>query len=321
VEVGLPKQIQAQLEAAEQLEQQLRGAAPTGETPPVQEAPPPAEAPVQEPTQPVATPPVRPAEDSYQAKYETLQGKYTAEVPKLYEAIRERDSQLMELRQRIDALASKPADPPKAEPLVTAQDEDRFGSDLVDFTRRAIQEGMGAIDKRLQQLEQFASTVADRVQRVDTVARDVQESKQEKYWSNINTAVPDWQTINADPRWLTWLGEFDPVAGRTRQAALDDAANALNAQRVVGMFNLFKAAAGLDKPQPKAPDPQAELARQVAPTRSSTTTTTPTGAKTFTGQEYQHWTDPRRIHDTPSAQLKATLDELELALAENRIRW
>lgn len=316
--VGLPKQIQAQLDAAEQIEKQLAGEAPEQ---PVETPEPPIEHPEPEPqpTPPVATPPVQPAEDSYRARYETLQGKYSAEVPKLYEALRERDNQLAELQQRLATQSTKPAAEPKAEQLVTSQDEDRFGSDLVEFARRAVREGMAPIESRLQTLEQYARQIAGKAERVDAVAQEVAVSREKDFWTSLAAEVPDWEQINADQRWIQWLLDVDPVAGKQRQKALEEAQAAFDSKRVVALFNLFKAQFAVPR-QPQR-DPKAELARQVAPAKSSTATVHPQATKTYSGDEYKYWTDHRRIHDTPKEQLGQMLQEMEIALHEGRVKF
>ena len=90
---------------------------------------------------------------------------------------------------------------------------------------------------------------------------------------------------------------FDRLA--KRQMLLDDASGAMDSERVAAIFNAFKGV----QPQTQASQAKAELARQVAPSRSSTASTPPQAAKTYTEADWKYWMDPRRRHDTNAAQL------------------
>lgn len=316
--MALPKQVQRQVEEAELIEQQLAGTLPQEDTPdPPPADPPPAEPPVAAAPEP--TPPAEPVDDGWQKRYETLQGKYNAEVTRLHEANKATSAQLQALMQQLTQLQQhRPPEPPKApeKPLVTGQDDEKFGSDLIDAMRRVSREEGRALEKRLQAMEELVRSVAPQVQRVERVETQVAQALEDRFWSEIMTEVPDWEAINADQRWLSWLTEYDPVAGTTRQGALEAAQKALDHRRVAGLFKLFKATF-----KPAGNQVKTELARQVAPAKSSKTTVQPQGVKVYTGQEYNYWLDPRRIHDTDNARLQAMIAEIERAFAENRIQW
>lgn len=317
--VALPRQIQAQVDAAAIIEAQLLA----GASPEIPQAPDPLVEVAPEPVVAVSPPQPEPQPqpiDDWKARYDTLQGKFNAEVPKLYSDLRARDQAFAELQREVAQLKSKPVEPPKVEPLVTDQDDEKFGADLIDAMRRVYREETGPLLRRVETIERFASAVAPQLQQVERVTQDVAQSKEQQYWTAITTAVPDVDAVNVDPKWLAWLSEFDPLVGDTRQVALDKASQRLDSKAVIGIFNLFKNMHPVAAvPQPSSG--QAELARQVAPTRSSTTTTVPTGAKTYTGAQYRHWTDHRRVHDTDVAVVEQMVSELESALREGRIKW
>lgn len=318
--MAIPKQIQQQLEEAERIEQQLAAGAPANEDTPAD--PPPAEPPAEPPVAaaPEPTPPAEPV-DEWRQRYDTLRGKYDAETGRLHETLRQTTAQLTALQQQVTQLTQRPPEPPKApeQPLVTGQDDEKFGSDLIDVMRRAAQEQLRPLMQRLESLESLAKSIGAKASRVEQVEQEVVQSRQERFYSELTSAVPNWEEVNKDQRWLQWLAEKDPILGKTRQAALDEASSVLDHPRVAAMFKLF--ISQVMPPTPPTQQAKTELARQVAPAKSSKTTVQPQGAKVYTGRDYHHWLDPRRVHDTDNAKLQAMIAELERAYVENRIQW
>jgi hypothetical protein len=249
-----------------------------------------------------------------------MQGKYNAEVPRLHQDLRAMNTQLQDVQTRVsEQPRSAPAQTPPAA-LVTADDETKFGADLIDLVRRVVREAAQPFGQHLQQLDAMVRSLAPRAERAEAA---VQKTQQQLFNDTLNQGVPNWQAINADPAWHQWLGEVDPLNGEPRQVSLDKAAEALNAPRVVAIFKLFEAtlAPVATTQQAQRSQKQAELARQVAPSKSSSTTTPPPAKPAFTGSDYTYWTAPQRAHHTPAAELQATLNTLEEAFHEGRIDW
>lgn len=324
--VTFPKQVQAEIDAAERIEQAMT-AQPEPQTPGADgpdaqaDAHSPAPAQPQEPTAPV-TQPRAPDDDPavWRARYATLEGKYRAEVPALHQEMRVLRQAYEDLQKAQTALKQDAETPPKPKEtsLVTAEDAKTFGADLIDLARRVAQEELRALTVRVTALEQLAHSAMAKASRVEAVEGTLVRSQEEAFWDKLTAAVPDWKTVNADSAWLEWLKEYDPIAGKPRNDALQDAHRAMDAQRVAALFNLFKSTL------PVAPDKasaQSELARSVAPPKSAKATQPQAARKNFTGKDYAYWTDPRRVHDTPRAQVEAMLTELETALREGRVAW
>jgi hypothetical protein len=111
-------------------------------------------------------------------------------------------------------------------PHLTQRDVDNFGYDLVDLAQRAARH---AIEPQLQQLEQQNDELQDHL------AREMQRDLHQE----VVRAVPNWNEINNDPRWLQWLNTPDVYNGCTRQRLLNDAVAAGNAGRVIAIFKGF----------------------------------------------------------------------------------
>lgn len=313
----LPQPIQDQLEAAERLLSEPPAAPPA---PPATELQPPQPAPAPEPTATNVQPPAPPDQDAayWRQRFETMQGKYNAEVPRLHEQLREQGTALHSMQTQFVELTRQPAPAPTV--LVTANDEEKFGADLVDFVRRVARDESRPVSSRIENLERLASSTASKADRVANVERVVIADREGRFYADLKGAVPDWQAINADPGWHRWLAEYDAVAGGPRQLSLNQAHEALDAPRVVAMFNLFKATLPPAAPSQRE-QAQADLARQVAPPRSSTTTVQPPTKPAFTGTQYAYWNDPRRVHDEKVDVVQANVLALEQAMVEGRIDW
>ena len=321
--MSLPKSIQAQLDAAEALQEQM--AATQGDAPEVtQPEPAPGEVSETPEVQPQPVQPsAQPESEKWEQRYRILQGKYDAEVPRLSVQLREANAEAELLKKRMEALEAKlveqAAPKPQESRLVTDEDTQSFGADMIDVMRRTSREELAAERKRVDELEKLVRSLSKQGERVQAVEAEVHMSREEKFWSDLDAAVPDWKAVNTDERWIAWLGSYDPVAGVTRQVALDHAQGQLNLRRVAAFFEQFKASLGTPAPTP-APVNN-ELLRQAAPSKSSGSGPTPVSKPTVPGTEYTYWLDHRRVNDTDITTLNAKLAEMETALNEGRVRW
>ena len=318
----LPKQVQDQLEEAERIQKSITEPPAPAEPAPAPEVvaePQPADPPEPVP-QPAPAVPVEAPQDAqyWQQRFKTLEGIHRTAVDQQKaqaEHMRMISAQLEAMRQH----QTQPAPTPE-QPLVTPQDDEKFGSDLVDMARRVSRQELRMVDKRLQSIEEVLRKVAPQVERVGRVEQEVAQTREDRFYSELSNAVPNWEVINASQEWLKWLAEYDPVAGSTRQESLDAAQKTLDHRRVVGLFKLFQA--GVVPAQPGKPTKaQSELARQVAPSRTSTVTTPPQGEKRYTGRDYAFWFDPRRVIEKTPQEVSNMKAELDRAYVEGRIDW
>lgn len=259
----LPKQIQAQLEQAEAIEKQMSEAAkpPPTELEAAALAPPPAPA-QPEPQQPVspspeppaapqppAPPPPPPQQIDWEHKFRTVQGM-------LSERDRRIDALERQLKEKPEA--QKPQEKPAADP----KDIEDFGKDLVEMVMRNSEKLMARYQALLEEL-------GGRVVRLEqgvTVANETSAATAEQvFLTKLGQAVPEWEQINVDQRFLAWLAEVDPIYGQPRQAALEAAAQRFDSQRVVNIFKAFKQQLTAQAPSPSV------LETQVSPSASAGT--------------------------------------------------
>lgn len=322
--MDLPKAIQAQLDEAAEIEKQLNQPEtppePTDTEPVADPAPEPAPDVVQQ-SEPASEPKQEVPEDTWERRFKTLAGKYEAETPRLHQQIRDLQTQLESQAKALIELQSRPVPAPEpVKPLVTADDEESFGADLVNLMRRVASEATTTVADRMARLEAAASQINTLQQKVSEVSTSQAQTAEERFYAKIAEAVPDWQEVDKDDRWLAWLGEYDPILGAPRQNALNAAGEAMDSGRIIAMFNQWKALNVVPQQQAAA-QTQAELQRQVAPSKSKATTATPATEKTWSADEYERAFDPRLRATMSNDEVAKLQAEADRAAAEGRVRW
>lgn len=314
----LPKAVAAATEELAALEQQLQAPAPetippdgqTEDTPPTPEP-----RPEPAPAAPVASSdvphpePQEVPEEKWEHKYRRLQGKYDAEVPRLHAQVRELQGVLAQMQQQMQA-PPPPAEQPK-EPDKYVSDEDvaNYGEDFVDIQRRITLDTTRELRK---QVEELKAQLAQQGTQVRTVSFETQ----------LQDAVPDFKQVNADPAWVAWLNEVDPLIRGPRRAVAQAAYQRGDVEAVKSYVELFKRSRA---PAPAVEPPklsrEQELQRQVQPSRATASAPTSGGKKTYTLGEaealfnrIQHLTAQGRIDE--AKRLDA---EISAAYAEGRI--
>lgn len=294
--MALPEQVRKQIEAAEEKMKEIRGeqevdnSTDPGSEPASSEAPASQADNAEKPVQPSGTNEHSAGEDpnseTYAQRWRTLQGQYNAEVPRLRNANKEMQSRLAQLEQLLSSIQNaQPAAPaaqqPTSQRLVTDDDVAEYG-DSIDMMRKVTREEVGSLLGKIAQLEQTVQTLTQNVSgnvipQVQRVAQQQAASVEERFWSTLAQRVPNWQQINNDQDFQSWLLDIDPLTGTSRQTHLEIAQRDLDVNRVVAFFNTFTAASGKFTPQANAQPTRSvsELEKQIAPGRSRGSSGTP----------------------------------------------
>ena len=157
------------------------------------------------------------------------------------------------------------------------------------------------------------------------VQQTQQQNREQMFWSRMGELVPNWEAMNGDPAFLSWLAEFDPMVGQTRKYLIDQAQQQLNADRAAAFFRAFAAT----RPPPPPVTPQQELARQASPNRSNGSGgqgyQPPANAQTieiWSSQEVSDfYTDVRRgKYRSNPAEYQRMNEAITKAVAEGRVR-
>ena len=332
--MALPKAVQQQLEEADRIAAEL-GGEKTGEgssetnpnnqqsDPPVEPQVPPQDPPPSDPSpdntvsQETKQPDV--PDEKWAHKYHTLKGMYDAEVPRLHSELREMKAQLQQLAaDNAELKEAKTAPAPTAASLITDEDKEAFGPDLIDLIERATEAKVATL--RATEAELRSQVKELKGQLGNVTERQVMSDK-DRFLVGLGQQVSDWEQINVDPGFIEWLQEVDPVYGIPKNVALNNAYENLDINRVANIFKAYKQTLA-----PAAPPPvqnrQQELQRQVAPTRTRTTSQPNEGMDKpiFSTQDIEKfYSDWRRGYytDDEAASMES---QINAAVAEGRVR-
>lgn len=279
--MALPAQVRRKIEEAEKIQAQLSGDTPA-EQPPVDEV----ELEVQpDPVAPeekqkaerkdteaeessdtkVEEKSKKPDEDVeiWKQKYRTLQGMYDKEVPSLHQQIRE-------LKQSVEALsAAKAETEAKAKEsrknLVTEEDEETFGRDLIEVQRKVAREVAAEFEDELAKLRSDNEALREMLEGTSGQVR------QGNFRTELLRLVPDFEMVDSDPEWIKWLDTVDPILRAPRRTLASRAYENGDAQAVAHYVNLFRAEqAPVEQEPAKKQAKQQELERQIQPSRKAT---------------------------------------------------
>lgn len=264
-----------------------------------------------------------PAEDTsirredWEQKYRSMQGRYRAELAEAQAQNRILMSQIAQMQSQLDTLlaATKAVEKnEKAKPAPDPKDVENFGADMIEMVQRYAERVFTAMSDQFgAAVKSLSDRVAKLEETVNGVSSRTEATLEQQFYAALASAVPDWEQINADQRWLRWLAEADPVYGVPRQASLDDARARLDVKRVIAIFNEFKRAF--------APKPTPSLSNQVAPSGAATAAPAAAADKPIFTQKYveKFYNDKAkgRISGPAADKIEA---EINLAAAEGRIR-
>jgi len=331
--MALPKQVQAQLAEVEELERSMSARKGQPEDDETSDAAEPEETEETESdleTEEAAkTEGAKPADESstdvaddFRQKYNTLKGKYDAEVPRLYEQVRGLTDQIAELRAQLaeKETADEPTKPEEKVSYVTDADREEFGEELIDVQRRVARE---VAQEYEQQLKAQSKVIDELRKQVNQTGNQVGEMS---FTQRLHALVPDFTQIDHDERWVQWLDEHDPMLRGPRRIQAKAAYDNGDAEAVAHYVRLFKESldAGAEKTAADA-QRQAELEKQVTPGRSAASASRQSSDKAgkvySQGELDRNWAKIRTLNSCGRYEDAAKLEaELTVAYLEGRVR-
>lgn len=180
-----------------------------------------------------------------------MKGRYDqaqSTIGSMQEQMRDLGTELLRTQQLIRAPQQPQQNPQTPVKLVTPEDEQNYGTELIDVVKRAAKE---AISPELNKLERENQQLR----------QSVTKSAQTALYASLAEQVPNWNEINTNPRFHNWLRLPDLYSGTVRGQMLKQAFQAADAPRVVAFFKGFitdEVAAGQIQPAPQvqpAPTP------------------------------------------------------------------
>ena len=177
---------------------------------------------------PPVTPPAAPPEPDYSKEaYLTLQGKYNAEVPRLYSEIADLKIRMAEMVQSHVAPAPPAPAPPEDEPA------------SIKYMRKELPEFEGAVTFLATKIadEKLAAKLKEIDGRVGQVEATTTETAGNIFYKYLDDNVKNWRAINNDPGFLNWLSQQDRYTGAQKSQLLQGAYNRFDGITVANFFS------------------------------------------------------------------------------------
>lgn len=233
-------------------------AKPAEPTPPAPE--PPLEPSVQPPPEPppVTNPtpqPVTPTgnDDAWEQRYRSAEGRRVKLEQQLAQAVDRMGA--MELMLQ-DLKNSPPPPAPTATPskLITSEEEEQFGTEMLDVMGRRAREIVSP------EVAELKATVARLESMLNGNVQQTKRTAQQTMHAELTKQVPNWQEINQLNEFKAWLALPDPYSGATRHSMLLSAYAENDTPRVLAFFKGFvselAATTPADDPLPTPAAPQ-----------------------------------------------------------------
>ncbi len=234
---------------------------------------PPAEPQPQPTPQPTPTSPVTPTgnEDStWEQRYRSAEGRRVKLEQQLANAV-DRMGALEQMLQDMKN-APPPAAPVTHSKLITSEEEEQFGTEMLDVMGRRAREIVSP------EVAELKATVARLEGMLNGTVRQTKLTAQQAMHAKLTEVVPNWQDINQLDAFKAWLALPDQYSGATRHSMLLSAYAENDTPRVLAFFRGFiselAATTPADElvPAPAAPQqpPKPGLESLAAPGRART---------------------------------------------------
>jgi hypothetical protein len=242
---------------------------------------------------PVETPPATvvddPNNDTWKQRFNTLQGKYSAEVPVLNQQVTylmQQNQQLMQRLENIEASRTTTETKPEEKEPSTSTAPPTPSQDLLADPKikyfqteyQDIYESTVVLCGRMirEEMDKFERRIGDRLAAEE---KRVLQSKKDQFYEALDKAYPEWEKVQASAEFSQFMRETDELSGIPRWQLLNDAYKKFDASRAIRFFDLFygKVSPSATKTTvtPVTHPSGEKVANRIAPPR--TTTATPTG--------------------------------------------
>jgi len=301
----LPKAVREAAEKADAFHNQLSG---NTEQPPAPEQSQPVEAaPTQEapPAEVKAEAPApAPQTDAWEHKYRVLSSKYSAEVPRLAQEIRDLKEKLRE------AEAKQIAAPQASVPNDLTPDKvvEQYGEDFAN--------AVASVASRMaeERISKFRDEFAPKV---DTAVSNAAITSRQAFMQQLTSAVPDWATIDQEDAFTAFLDEVDEMTGRTRREFFAEADRNNDAMRVIKFFTAYREKSA---PKPSMRKEVASNAVEYALSPSSVRTSdVPKGKKVWSQPEIRKFYGDARRGLFSDEEYKRIESDIFAAQVEGRL--
>lgn len=268
-----------------------------------------------------------PSEDSWEHKFKSSEGRVRALITQ--------NGQLVDRLSAIEALMedmrNQPAPVPVAAPtpparLVTPEEENEFGTEMLDVMARRARE---TLSPELAEMKRQMEAMEAKLTGTQTT---VKRNARQDMLAHLDANMSDWRRINDLNEFKAWLALPDPYFGVKRHTALLSAFEQNDTPRVLNFFKGFVSELAVTDPAPDLvlPTPAAEqpakpgLASLAAPGRARTpaAVTPPDEKQIITTADVNAFYDAKRrgAYAGREAEFAQLEQELFKAQREGRVR-
>ena len=204
-------------------------------------------------------------------KYDVLQGKYDAEVPRLMQANNGLQGRLGDMESQMARITAQMAESPTKQitpsSYLTDEEQEDYGEDMLTVVKKAAREEFEPMLATLQEENgQLRSILGGMQQKSILGARDEMLEK-------LDGELPNWRQLNSQQEFLGWLENVDPYSGNKKLEMLRQAFENNNTSRVLAFFKGFLNENAAYTPNPQVPNQPIEtgfsLETLVAPGRAA----------------------------------------------------
>lgn len=186
--------------------------------------------------EPVKAEPVaqQPPADGWEHKYKVLSNKYSAEVPRLAQELREMKDKI---REQSEKMASAPvAELPSG--LTPEKVVETFGEDFAA--------AVGALASKIS--EQHSTKLREEfAPRVEAATSSANANARQVFLRQLSDSVPDWQVIDQEDAFTAFLDEYDQLTGRQRRQFFIEADQSNDAHRIISFFTAYREGSSVKK--------------------------------------------------------------------------
>jgi hypothetical protein len=252
--------------------------------------------------------------EALEQTHKTLQGKYSAEVPRYAEEIRELKQLKSDVFERLGDVTQK----------VEAPEEKVVNEKEVKFREEYGDEFFETMKEMIQ--TEANTSVAEQIAPIKETADSTEEaqikSAQKNFADHLNENINgDWMTLfrGEDTKFEAYLDQEDSSGLHTNRELMDGYNDSWNADRMVRLFNNYLGEpAPVEEKKPKANPVEEAL---IAPSRKTPHTTPNTEDKQMWTQDSLKQFEKDDMAGKYSSEESAALwQDLLSALAENRIQ-
>lgn len=327
----LPPAARRQVEEANRMVAELKGKGHmTGGDPPVAQPAAPAVAAQPAPSvaavaaaPPAAEPTVEQRLALSEQRYASLKGKFDQEIGATRQINAEQSrliTQLLDREPAAPAAAAAPAAPQTpAEILKSLGATDKEIEDYGELLPIVARLAQNMFRPTLQKLETELAAVRAAA---GTTSKELVKTKQAEVFHALDAACPNWRVINEEQEFLDWLSIVDIFSGVTRRVALTSAFNALDANRVSGIFQAYVREDARRGTASGGPTVDAESLVAPGSPRGGATAA-PGGAggkKIWSEQEIKNFYTRVRKKQVSAEDYASISQEIAVAVAEGRVK-